>query len=228
MSEASTLGVVPFLVAAFALLSSCSGATEEDVRAIHDRLNRLEQRLVVLEVHGEEASKKSAKESGRMTKTATSSADDASPPEWVEKGSRALSIHGKRVFHGVGSATGITNQALAVATANNRAHSEVARLLETCFAKATKRIGAQAKPRKRGGTSLDEGLRTISAAILSGVEIVDHWIHPTSGTIYALARLDLAGVRGATRTAPKEMKPKAKKQIDRAIEEAFQEMTGGE
>ncbi len=70
-------------------------------------------------------------------------------------------IEGEHLF-GVGSAKGIRNVSLARMTADNRARAEIAKLMSP---------GAKVEMK------------------MSGVEIIDHWIHPENGALYALARL---------------------------------------
>lgn len=94
-------------------------------------------------------------------------------PEWVTMGSRLANGDGKRVVYGVGAASGIKNVALARATADNRARAEIAKTFEV----EVKIEGDRTK--------------TWAAQTLNGVEIVDHWIHPKDGTIYALARVEV-------------------------------------
>ncbi len=74
---------------------------------------------------------------------------------------RGSVVQGEHIF-GVGSATGIRNVSLARMTADNRARAEIAKLVSP-------------------GSKVE--------AKMSGVEIIDHWLHPENGAIYALARL---------------------------------------
>lgn len=98
-------------------------------------------------------------------------------PEWVQKGSVKEQGDEGTLLYGVGVVSGIKNVALARSTADNRARAEVAKLVET-HVEATE-----------GGGGKE--IKTHAAATLSGVEIVDHWIHPTEGSVYALARLEV-------------------------------------
>jgi hypothetical protein len=38
---------------------------------------------------------------------------------------------------------------------------------------------------------VEQAIKTVTSMTLSGAEIVDHWQHPASGELFALARLDL-------------------------------------
>ena len=58
-------------------------------------------------------------------------------PEWVNKGSGAFGGE-KKVFYGVGSASGIRNHSLARATADNRARNEISKIFEVYSASLMK------------------------------------------------------------------------------------------
>ncbi len=115
-------------------------------------------------------------------------------PEWVNKGSGAFGGEQGRVFYGVGSVSGIKNHSLARTTADNRARAEIAKIFEVYSASLMKDYMASTTAGDMSASSeeqhVEQAVKTFSAATLSGVQIVDHWIHP-DGTIYALAQLDL-------------------------------------
>jgi len=115
-------------------------------------------------------------------------------PEWVMKGSGAFGGEDGRVFYGVGSVSGIKNHALARNTADNRARAEITKIFETYSASLMKDYMASTTAGDMSASSeeqhVEQVIKTFSAATLSGVQIVDHWVHP-DGTWYALARLDL-------------------------------------
>lgn len=116
-------------------------------------------------------------------------------PDWVLKGSGAFGTDSSRVFYGVGFVSGIKNQALARSTADNRARAEIAKTFETYSASLMKDYMASTTAGDQSATSeeqhVEQAVKTFSAATLSGVQIVDHWFHPSDGSVYALARLDL-------------------------------------
>jgi hypothetical protein len=115
-------------------------------------------------------------------------------PEWVMKGSGAFGGEQGRVFYGVGSVSGIKNHALARTTADNRARAEIAKIFETYSASLMKDYMASTTAGDMKASSeeqhVEQAIKTFSAVTLSGVQVVDHWIHP-DGTVYALAQLDL-------------------------------------
>jgi len=116
-------------------------------------------------------------------------------PDWVMKGSGAFGGEAGRVFYGVGSVSGIKNMALARTTADNRARAEIAKTFETYSASLMKDYMASTTAGDMSASSeeqhMEQAIKTFSAVTLSGVQIVDHWVHPTDGTWFALAQLDL-------------------------------------
>lgn len=116
-------------------------------------------------------------------------------PDWVTKGSGAFDAGEERIFYGVGSVTGIKNHALARTTADNRGRAEIAKIFEVYSASLMKDYMASTTAGDMTASAeeqhVEQAIKTFSAATLSGVQIIDHWFHPTDGTVYALAKLDL-------------------------------------
>lgn len=52
-------------------------------------------------------------------------------PDWVNQGSQALSDHDGRLIHGIGSAPAMNDLSLQTSVADERARSEVARVLSS-------------------------------------------------------------------------------------------------
>lgn len=151
-------------------------------------------------------------------------------PEWVMKGSGAFGGE-KKVFYGVGSASGIRNNSLARSTADNRARAEISKVFETYTASLMKDYSASITAGDFSASSeeqmVTQAIKTFSANTLNGVEVVDHWIHPTDGTIYSLARLDIAGFMDQIDRA-KELNAKVKEQVKRAAEKSFADLEAEE
>ena len=116
-------------------------------------------------------------------------------PDWVTKGSGAFGQDQTKSFYGVGQVSGIKNAALARTTADNRARAEIAKIFETYSASLMKDYAASTTAGDQTATSeeqhVEQAIKTFSAVTLNGVQVVDHWFHPTDGSIYALARLEL-------------------------------------
>lgn len=151
-------------------------------------------------------------------------------PEWVNKGSGAFGGE-KKVFYGVGSASGIRNHSLARSTADNRARAEISKTFEVYSASLMKDYSASITAGDMSASSEEQmvssAVKTFSANTLNGVEIVDHWIHPTTGEIYALARLDIAGFMDQLDKA-KELNAKVKEAVKRSAEKAFADLEAEE
>ena len=123
-------------------------------------------------------------------------------PLWVTRGSGYFSGEAGPAFFGVGVVSGIRNMALARTTADNRARAEAAKLFE---AYTVALVGAYATANSAGAPLGDSNagatngqdlhvetiLKVFTAATLNAIQIVDHWLHPGDGGLYALARLDL-------------------------------------
>jgi hypothetical protein len=168
------------------------------------------------------------------TKTAEGQITPCGPvveyPEWVNKGSGAFGGE-KKVFYGVGSASGIRNHSLARSTADNRARAEISKIFEVYSASLMKDYSASTTAGDFSASSeeqhVEQAIKTFSANTLNGVEIVDHWIHPTDGTIYSLARLDIAGFMDQIDRA-KELNAKVKEAVKRSAAKAFSDLEAEE
>ena len=105
-------------------------------------------------------------------------------PAWVDRGSAAIKGDTGRTFYGVGAASGVKEPALLRSAADNRARAELAKVLAT-FTRALMQDHAGAD----GAQNVEQALKTVTAASLDGVEVVDRYVG-ADGTLYALAALD--------------------------------------
>ncbi|MEL6188958.1 MAG: LPP20 family lipoprotein [Myxococcota bacterium] len=151
-------------------------------------------------------------------------------PEWVMKGSGAFGGE-KRVFYGVGAASGIRNHALARTTAGNRARAELSKVFDTYSASLMKDYSSSTTAGDMSASDeqqmVESAIKTFSANNLTGVEIVDHWIHPTDGTIYALARMDVDGFDDMI-SRHKQLSQAVKERVKRASQRAFADLEAEE
>lgn len=149
-------------------------------------------------------------------------------PEWVMKGSGAFGGE-SRVFYGVGSASGIRNHSLARTTADNRARAEISKVFETYSASLMKDFQEHVSQGDQSQESqmVTNAVKTFSARTLNGVQIVEHWIHPTDGTFYALARLDIEGFMSQLEAA-NQLSNKVKQMVKRSAEKAFADLEAEE
>lgn len=132
---------------------------------------------------------------GTQETVSTTPIQELKAPDWVLKGSGAFGGEKGKVFYGVGSASGIRNNSLLRTTADNRARNEVAKVFETYTASLMKDYQASTSAGDVKVTSEEQhvegAIKTVTSATLHGVEIVDHWQHPSTGEMFSLARLDL-------------------------------------
>ncbi len=132
---------------------------------------------------------------GKAVIKADTPIQDLDAPEWVVKGNGAFGGERGKIFYGVASASGIKNVSLLRAAADNRARNDVAKVFQFYTASLMKDYMASTMAGDVNVTAeeqhVEQALKTVTAMTLSGVEIVDHWQHPATGELYALARLDL-------------------------------------
>ena len=132
---------------------------------------------------------------GCASKPKTSGDSATAGPEWVMKGSGAFDVEKGKVFYGVGVASGIKNKALLRQTADNRARAEIAKTLETYVASLTKDYMASTTAGDMSKSSeeqhVETALKTFTQTTLRGTAIVDRWVDPADGSMYALCELDL-------------------------------------
>ncbi|MEE8408374.1 MAG: LPP20 family lipoprotein, partial [Myxococcota bacterium] len=117
-------------------------------------------------------------------------------PGWLTRGSVAVTtVDGRRMFFGVGIASGIRNPSLLRSTADNRARAELGKVFEVYSASLMKDYMAST-----GEQNVEQAIKTMSSVSLKGVEIPDRYISD-DGNMYALAQLDLQRAMDAVRAA---------------------------
>jgi hypothetical protein len=155
--------------------------------------------------------------------------DPVEHPEWVTRGSGAFGGE-KKVLYGVAAATGIRNATLARSAADNRARDEISKIIEVYSASLMKDYQASTTAGDFSATSeeqhVESVVKTFTSNHLSGIEIVDHWLHP-DGTTYSLARLDMDGFADQLSNA-QELNEKVKEQVKRAAAKAFADLEAEE
>ena len=159
---------------------------------------------------------------------APSAAIAPSGPAWVNQGSGAFNDGN---FYGVGLASGIKNRALAIDTADSRARAKIAEVFDTYIAKLTKDYMASTTAGDMQNSSeeqnVTDSLKTFTKMNLSGVSIVDHWRDPSDGSMFALAKLDVAGVKASLDKA-KELDAKVRDFVRANADKAFEELAAEE
>lgn len=115
-------------------------------------------------------------------------------PEWAEKAGGAFGGERGKVIFGVGIASNISNTALLRTASDNRARNEIAKTMQVKSESLMKDYMASTVAGDPNAKSEEQDVKqvvkTVSSMVLSGAEIVDHWQHPDTGDMYALARLD--------------------------------------
>ena len=126
-------------------------------------------------------------------------------PAWVNKGSGAFDGPSGKAFYGVGVLTGVQNPGLARQAVDNRARAEIAKIFDLYIAAMMKDYQRSTTAGNFKASAEEQDIvstqKTITEATLRGVELRDHWTNPTSGTIYALAVLDLNAISDSLKSA---------------------------
>lgn len=148
----------------------------------------------------------------------------ANGPAWIDQGSAAFN---DGCFYGVGIATGIKNRALAVDAADSRARAKVAEILKTEITKLMKDYMSSTTAGDMTQSSEEQdvtsAIKSFTQVELSGAIIVDHWKDPTDGSMFALAKLDLAAVQ-KTLDQAKELSPKVRDFVKANAQKAFDDL----
>ena len=148
-------------------------------------------------------------------------------PEWIQRGSGAADGD-EHVFYAVGAKSGIKNPALLRAAADNLARAEMQIVFERFVAVLMRDYAAREGSPGTFVTSeeqlVEQAIKTLAGGILSRLQIAKHWIHPVDGTMYALARLDLAAFL-AQLDKSKALSARIKTRARRSAERAFAELS---
>jgi hypothetical protein len=130
-------------------------------------------------------------------KSIDTAAKKRAKPEWVVRGPGAFKNSGNIVFYGVGSTAPMPNVALQRKTVDLRAREAVASTMKTSVRSMVKDFMEHKadlfKPNGEAGSQeiiqyVGEG---VTDAELSNCRILDYWEDPETGSLYALAKLDL-------------------------------------
>jgi hypothetical protein len=152
-------------------------------------------------------------------------------PDWVNKASGAFKDGGQSVFYGVGIAQGIRNRALSVSAADDRARAEIAKIMNQYVSVMGKdymnSVTAGDMSKSSEEQSVTQTLKTFAKFTLHGAIIVDHWKDPSDGTMFALAKLDMAAVK-KTLEDSKQLDAKVRDYVKANAEKAFDELAAEE
>ena len=143
-------------------------------------------------------------------------------PDWVNEGSQALNDRGGRLFHGVGQAPAMGDASLQIATADNRARAEIARVLSSYMDLAADDY-ANASVAGESRTSVQQTssqIRNSTQLHLSGARIIARWKDKRTGAVYSLAELDMNTVKATLATA-RDMNQDARQYLDANADNLF-------
>jgi hypothetical protein len=143
-------------------------------------------------------------------------------PDWVNEGSQALNDKDGRLFHGMGQAPAMGDAALQIATADNRARAEIARILSSYLDLAANDYAAAAVAGETRSAvqQVSNQIRQSTQLNLSGARIIAHWKDAKTGVIYALAELDMKAVK-ETLALAKDMNEDARRYFESNADNLF-------
>ena len=119
-------------------------------------------------------------------------------PDWVNEGTNILNSKDGRLIHGIGSAPKMGDLELQRSTAENRARSEIARVLSSYMDVVSKDYlaSASAGDAHENEQSVSRSIQNVSKINLTGARIIGNWRDDKDGTIYSIAELDLNSAKG--------------------------------
>ena len=118
-------------------------------------------------------------------------------PEWVVRGGGVFQKDGNVVFYGVGDASAMPNVSLQRKTADMRAREAIAATLKTSMQSMLNDFMQHSadyfKPNGEASSKefVDYVAKATSDAELSNCRILDYWENPETGSLHAIAKLDL-------------------------------------
>ena len=121
----------------------------------------------------------------------------AHAPAWVRQGGHgSLDLKSGAVFYGVGASQGIQNIPLAIDDANLRARASLAAEFNTYVSRLSRDYqrslgGGNGLKNNDESQGIEVPLEGFTRMEVKGSTIVDHWQDPKTGTIFALAQIDL-------------------------------------
>lgn len=130
-------------------------------------------------------------------------ADANGVPVWVNEGSSILTSKDGRRFHGVGSAPMLGDFSLQTATADNRARSEINRILASYVEIVSRDFIASGDAEESGFNAqhVARQMDELANIDLTGIQVIGHWQDKQSNVIYSIAEMDMQQVREAIKSA---------------------------
>jgi len=130
-------------------------------------------------------------------------ADANGVPVWVNEGSIIRTSRDGRRFQGVGSAPMLGDFSLQTSTADNRARSEINRILASYVEIVSRDFIASGDADESGFNAqhVAQQMDQLANIDLTGIQVIGHWTDKKSKVLYAIAEVNMQQVREAIRSA---------------------------
>jgi hypothetical protein len=143
-------------------------------------------------------------------------------PDWVNEGTNILNEKDGRLFHGVGSASPMSDMSLQKSVADDRARAEVARILSSYMDVVSNDYMSSAKS---GGANVSEEavsrqINALTKVNLTGAKIIGSWRDSKTNIIYSIAELDMKQVK-STLAGTQDMNGDLKRYIENSADNIF-------
>ncbi|HEY4128681.1 MAG TPA: hypothetical protein VGN70_11580 [Gammaproteobacteria bacterium] len=150
-------------------------------------------------------------------------------PDWVNKGSQALNDQNGQLIHGIGSAPSMNDQSLQSSTADDRARTEVARVLNSFMHVVTQDYSASAGTGQdqQNTANVSRQIQNITDQNVSGARIIGRWVDPKTGTQWSIAELNLKQVKDMV-GGSKDMNAGFRDYFNAHADNVFDSMTKGD
>ena len=124
-------------------------------------------------------------------------------PDWVNLGTQVVDDKSGRLLHGVGMAPAMNDLSLQSSTADDRARSEVARVLNSFMHVISQDYTASSGTGQdqQAEQSMSRQIQNITDQNLSGVRILTRWANKEDGSLWSIAELDLSRVKDSVANA---------------------------
>ena len=148
-------------------------------------------------------------------------------PDWVNKGTQAVNDKDGRLFHGVGAAPSLGDDALQRSTADDRARAEVARMLSTYIDAVSNDYSAAAGTGTNANAdqSVQRQIKAVTKQNLAGSKIIGRWKDSRTNMVYSIAELDFRSVKTSLEGA-NGMNDELKRYIGRNADNIFDKVSG--
>jgi len=148
-------------------------------------------------------------------------------PDWVNKGTQAVNDKDGRLFHGVGAAPALGDDALQRSTADDRARAEVARMLSTYVDAVSNDYSAAAGTGANANAdqSVNRSIKAVTKQNLAGSKIIGRWKDSRTNMVYSIAELDFKSVK-TTLEGANGMNDDLKRYLGRNADNIFDKVSG--